>query len=87
MTIFWVDDEGKLLKATSDNAAPIGGATGVKIPPESGRQLWDSEAQEWGPVPPPRPSRERAIDAMLRRTARQQGASKEEKDYVVTLDQ
>ena len=41
MTIFWVDPQGVLIKATDDSQT-ISGATAVTVPPDSARhQTWD----------------------------------------------
>ena len=55
MTIFWVDDTGVVLVATSDNGKGPPGATPVTVAPEDGRQIWDFAQKKWGPKPPPKP--------------------------------
>lgn len=46
MTIFWVDTQGTLIKATSENIPPRDGLTAVLIPPENGTlQRW--EGSKW----------------------------------------
>jgi len=82
MTIFWTNNSGQCIKATSDDAE-VEGLTPVTVAPESGQQMWNGV--KWGPVPPPRPSREQAVDALLKRKSTDTNASKIEKDYVREL--
>ena len=44
MTKFWVNDSGKLIKATDDSQDLSVSLTEVPIPPESGKQIWDGNA-------------------------------------------
>lgn len=64
MTIFWVDGQGSLIKATSDDAEPIVGATPITIAPESGKQIFDSVSQTWSlPIAQLKTSKIAVIDA------------------------
>jgi len=54
MTKFWVDNQGRIKIATSDDGVGPPGTTAVLVPPapapESGEQKWDGAA--WSPLPP-----------------------------------
>lgn len=69
MTIFWVDNQGVILRATSDDSKPIAGATAIKIPPnpapQSGQQVWDFGTKTWGPVPPTPPDPDDKLDKAI----------------------
>ena len=50
MTTFWVDDAGKMAKAT-DDSQDLSQLHPINTAPESGKQVWDFVAKNWGPVP------------------------------------
>jgi len=46
MTIFWVDDAGKMAKAT-DDSQDLSPLIPITDPPESGKQQWNGSAWIW----------------------------------------
>lgn len=50
MTVYWVDQNGKFLRATDDKSE-VDGATKVTTPPNSGRDTWNGSS--WDAAPPP----------------------------------
>ena len=67
MTIFWVDDTGRCVRAT-DDGQEIEGLTPVTEPPESGLQKWNGK--KWADTPELHSRRKRVkLDEGNRRTA------------------
>lgn len=66
MTTFWIRTDGTLIRATSDSEAePSDAVTSTETAPESGKQIWDFNAQRWKPLPPPPSSRNSVLDAAI----------------------
>ena len=52
MTKFWVDEAGKVLRATDDSYENfLGAKEAVTTPPESGKQVWNFKTQKWSKAP------------------------------------
>ena len=69
MTIFWVDTEGVLIKATDDSQT-VAGATAVTIPPDSAKyQTWDSVVGAWVDNPDRATEEQQSADLAVLRSA------------------
>lgn len=69
MTIFWIDNQGAILKATSDDGQRPTNSTAIKVPPnpapKSGKQIWNFISKTWNSLPPPPPSRNSVLDTAI----------------------
>ena len=69
MTLFWVDPQGVLIKATDDDSV-VEGATAVTTPPDNPEhQTWDSVAGAWVDNSDRAAKEQRSADLAVLRTA------------------
>ena len=68
MTIYWVNQSGKIKKATADNGLGPNGHSAILVPPHpqpsSGKQKWDFVTETWSTLPPSKPKLTERLTAL-----------------------